>query len=217
MRDKSIRRACKTVGRMAQILHKVHRLNVDFEGVEPRLDDAKSIPELISRTQADPRLAASIDEAVHCLVASLFYFELDAPPDRHNGKYSVIGRVRCMIRRSEPAFERLFSDLLAGSARLAMDDWPIVGSFEDPSSFEKDGNFAMRIAMETDDRFTLSLRRGKDARAYGISGSPFSVQKLVTMQGLDAPFGRADHRKRTRSWSYGVDLPQAKRRRAGGI
>ncbi|PVH90608.1 FabD/lysophospholipase-like protein [Periconia macrospinosa] len=46
MRDKTVRRAYKTIGLAAQILPKIYRLSVNFETTEPRLDDARSIPEL---------------------------------------------------------------------------------------------------------------------------------------------------------------------------
>lgn len=85
MRDKTVKRAYKSIGLAAQILPKIYRLSVDFETNEPRLDDAKSIPKLISKAETDSRLSVSIDEVAHCLIASLFYFELDSAPERYDG------------------------------------------------------------------------------------------------------------------------------------
>ncbi|KAF1965189.1 FabD/lysophospholipase-like protein [Bimuria novae-zelandiae CBS 107.79] len=169
----------------------IYRLNVDFETTEPRLDDSKSIPELISKVETDQRLSASIDEVAHCLIASLFYFELDSAPERYDGKYVITGHVLCSIRRSDLAFEALFSKLSAEPVRFWVNDWPMLESVNDPSCFGKDGNFRKRVRIETSDGFTMLLKG--ETKAYNISGSPFTVKGLVAAQGLDAPFGRADH------------------------
>lgn len=63
------------------------------------------------------------------------------------------------------------------------------------SIFDKDGNFRRQIELNTTDRFTISLKQGS-SEPCNISGSPFSVGKLIQAQGLDASFGRPDHRKR---------------------
>ncbi|KAF1974496.1 FabD/lysophospholipase-like protein, partial [Bimuria novae-zelandiae CBS 107.79] len=212
MRDKTVRRAYKSIGLAAQILPKIYRLSVDFETTEPRLDDARSIPELISKVETDQRLSTSIDEVAHCLIASLFYFELDSAPERYDGKYVVTGHILCSIRCNDPAFEALFSKLSTGSVRFWVNDWPMLQSINDPSCFGKDRNFRMRVRTETSDRFTLSLKQG-EGKAHNISGSPFSVKGLVAAQGLDAPFGRADHGKRKRLWSSGSQPPPRKRQR----
>ena len=73
-RDKPIRRACKTAALAGNVLHRIHRLSVDFDGAEPRLDDTSRIPELIRKAQTDPSLSPGIDAVARCMVASLFYF-----------------------------------------------------------------------------------------------------------------------------------------------
>lgn len=214
MREKPIRRACKTIGLMAGLYHKIHRLTVDFESHEPRLDDAKCIPDLVSKVETDRSLSARIDEVVRCLTAALFHFELDLLPERREGRYMVTGRILCSIRRGEKAFEALFGKLGA-SAGFLVDGWPLAGSGRDPSRFDGDGNFRMRVEVETSDNFTVSLKQGGGGKAYDISGSPFSVRRLVEAQGLDAPFGRGDHGRRKRPFACGCDVPPAKRRRSG--
>ncbi|KAF1357985.1 FabD/lysophospholipase-like protein [Lizonia empirigonia] len=107
-REKPIRRACKTIGRMANIFHKIHRLNLDFQSNEPQLDDATCIPALISQVEMDRSLSVKIDRAADCLVAALFYFELTGLPERRDGRYVASGHVHCAIRRSEPAFGAVY-------------------------------------------------------------------------------------------------------------
>lgn len=85
----------------------------------------------------------------------------------------------------------------------------MLESVNDPSCFGKDRNFRKRVRIETPDKFTILLKQG-EAKAYNISGSPFSVKGLVAAQGLHAPFGRAGHGKRKRSWSSEGQLPPRK-------
>jgi hypothetical protein len=197
-RDKTVRRAYKTAGLAGKTLHRIHRLSVDFHGAEPRLDDTSSIPELISKVQTDPSLSPKIDAVARCMVASLFYFELDSLPQQCDGKYVLTGHILCSVRHSDPALKALLSKLASGCSRFLVNNCPIPGSATDPSFLGKDGNVRIRVNAETVDRLTISLELG-DAEACNISGSPFSVPRLVTAQGLDAPFGRPDHRKRKRS------------------
>lgn len=57
----------------------------------------------------------------------------------------------------------------------------------------------------------ISLKEGA-GEGYNISGSPFTLQWLVREQKLDAWFGTADHRKRSRD-EEGVSGGRQKRRR----
>jgi hypothetical protein len=212
-REKPIRRACKTIGRMANIYHKIHRLNVDFQSNEPRLDDATRIPELISQVEKDRSLSVKIDRAADCLVAALFYFELSAPPVRRDGRYVASGHVLCKIPRSDRCFRVVYKMLLTGSLRFFVNEWPCIAQSQTRSSvFDKGGNFEMPVEVETEGTFTLKVKQGA-RNACNISGSPLSVQRLIDAQGLDAPFGREDHGKRQRPWPCTGPAGSSKRQR----
>lgn len=212
-RDKPIRRACKTAALAGNVLHRIHRLSVDFDGAEPRLDDTSRIPELIRKAQTDPSLSPGIDAVARCMVASLFYFELDpdSPPRWCNGKYLVNGRVRCSIRRGDAALEALLRELSSSRASFLVGNWAVPRS----SYLGKDGNFCIDITLEAKRRFAVTLKLGDEEEAgSNISGSPFSVPKLVAAQRLDAPFGHPDHRKRRRGGGEaGLAGMASKRRR----
>lgn len=205
-RDRTVRRACKTAALAGSVLHRIHRLSVDFDGAEPRLDDTSSIPELTLKAQADPALTPKIDLVARCMVASLFYFELDALPQWCNGRYVLSGYVGCSIRSGDAALGALLQKLSSSRARFLVGDWAI----SDASYLGKDGNFCLRIDVETRDRFAITLQLADEEAGSNISGSPFSVQRLVAAQGLDAPFGRPDHLKRKRA---GEDEGSANKRR----
>lgn len=80
MRDKTVRRAYKTVGLATQILYRIHRLSINFDATKPGLDNTRSIPELESRVQNDHSLSIKINTIARYIIASLFYFELDSLP-----------------------------------------------------------------------------------------------------------------------------------------
>jgi hypothetical protein len=206
-RDKPVRRACKTVALAGSVLRRIHRLNVSFPAGEPRLDDVSSIPELIRTAQHDPSLTSEIDVVARRMIASLFYFELTLPPQWYDGKYVLSGRIRCSIPCGDVAFEALLSKVSSNGGRFFVNDWVIPGMHGRSSFLGKDGNFEVQVSVETTDRFAITVElgdvEGADSHSKSshnsdnhISGSPFSVQRLVAAQGLDAPFGLPDHRKR---------------------
>lgn len=198
-RDRTVQRACKSVALAGKVLQRVHRLNVDFDGPEPRLDDTSMIPELTLRSQADPALAPKIDVVARRMVASLFYLELDdALPQWRDGRYVLRGYVRCSIRRGDAALAALLRKLSSSRGRFLVGDWA-VSDASDASCIGKDGNFCLSLDIETKDRFAVTLLLADEEAGSDISGSPFSVRKLVAAQGLDAAFGRSDHRKRKRA------------------
>jgi hypothetical protein len=46
-----------------------HRLNLEFEGVEPKLDDTQSIPYTDLKAQEDKALSQTIENIAQCLIA----------------------------------------------------------------------------------------------------------------------------------------------------
>ncbi|KAF2182627.1 hypothetical protein K469DRAFT_711798 [Zopfia rhizophila CBS 207.26] len=210
MRDKPVRRAYKTTRRLFQILHRVHRLSIDFEGAEPRLDDTRSMPVLKEKVQRDHSLSKKIDDITRCVVASLFYFELDSIPERFDGKHVGTGHILCSLRGNNPALKLLLNQLSDRSAGFYLNNNPILGTLHDSSNLGENGDFRKRVELNVADRFTVSLKQG-DSEPCDISASPFSVDKLIEAQGLNADFGRASHRRKKRAADWG--LPAAKRQR----
>lgn len=209
-RDRTVQRVCKDVAFAGKVLHRVHRLNVHFDGPEPRLDDTSKIPELILKSQADLALAPKIDLVARRMVASLFYFELDALPQWRNGKYSFRGYIRCAIRYGDDALVALLHKLCSSHGRFLVGDW-VVSNASDVSCIGTDSNFCISLDVETKDKFAITLQLDDEEMGSDISGSPFSVRQLVAAQGLDAAFGCSDHRKRKRAGE--VEWASNKRRR----
>ena len=150
MRDKKVRQAFYTHPRY-------HRLNIEFNGEEPRLDNTTSIPELKSKIQGDRSLSEIIDNIARCAIVSLFYFKLDSIPGRNDGKHVGSGRILYSLRCHDPAFHKLLGQFSSISAQFCLNERP-VAAVNDPSCFDKDGNFRRQIELNTTDRFAISLK-----------------------------------------------------------
>ena len=187
MRDRKVRQVFQTHP-------KYHRLNLEFEGVEPRLDDTKSIPYLKTKAQEDRSLSKVIDNIAQIMIASLFYFELDTIPERVDGKYISTGHIFCSVRYNNAAFHSLFNRLSNTSAYFLFNGDPLPVA-SDSSCFSREGNFRKCVELNTENTFTIILKQ-TGSNPCDISGSPFSIQRLIKAQGLDATFGKSNHRKR---------------------
>jgi hypothetical protein len=191
MRDRQVKQVFRTHPRY-------HRLDTEFDGAVPRLDNIQSIPELQLKAQEDSSASEVIDNIAHCAIASIFYFKLSSLPERRNGDYIDTGFILCWLRQDDPAFKVLFNKLSETSATFYLNDDPIPGVLGDGSFIGRDGNFRKRVELNLNDRFTISLKQG-GLEPCNISGSPYLVKRLITAQSLDAHFGTADHGKLKRS------------------
>jgi hypothetical protein len=190
------------------------RLNIDLDGDKPALDDTSSLPKLVSTVATNASLQPKIDAVARRIVASLFYFVVDRSKRRcTSNKYTLTRQILCSIRRSEPALEALLAKLTNSRGRFIVNGVPIAGAIPGGLFLSKDSNFQIPVNTKTPDRLTITLDIGK-ARACDISGSPFSVQKLVAAQGLNNPFGRPDYCKRKRTDNSGK-VPVKRHRVAG--
>ncbi|KAI9656458.1 MAG: hypothetical protein M1821_004664 [Bathelium mastoideum] len=186
---------------------KYHRLDIEFDGPEPRLDDVESIPNLQSKVAADTSISKVVDNIARCAIASLFYFELDSIPKHINGKYVGSGSIFCVLCRRDPAFAVLIQKLAKGNGAFVIGDCRLPGAFGDESCFDKDGNFQKHVVLSVHNKFSVFLREG-NLNPCNISGSPFVIEKMVIAQGLDADMGLPDHRKRRRNSDCGLPSPK---------
>jgi hypothetical protein len=215
LQDKQVREAIQT----RCIPEWYHRFDTALNGFGPRLDDTASMSTLKEQAEGDGSISELIDNAAYSLVASLFYFKLDRDPDRHEGRFVGSGRILCSVSDNDPAFLELMKQLSADSAQFLLDGCPVC-SIDDPSCWDKDGNFRKSIEINTTDSFAILLKR--QTGTWNISASPFSVDRLIKQQRFKSFFGNPDHQERKasdgpdhrkRKASDSFDLPRTKRRR----
>jgi hypothetical protein len=136
-RDKIVRRACNMVGAIERSSHR-YRLNVTFECDEPRLDDVDSIHTLVSKVQIDDSLSPKIHAVARCLIASLFFFELDnLPRFSRAATHAFSGRILCVIRKNDPAFPSLLERLAYSGKEACHNAGPTCAIWQAKSSKAK--------------------------------------------------------------------------------
>ncbi|KAI1676133.1 patatin phospholipase [Pyrenophora tritici-repentis] len=177
---------------------KYHRLDIKFDGPEPRLDAVSDMISLQSSALHDTLLSPVLDNIAEQYIGS--------------------GWIKCKLRHGEPALEVLLSRLHTAGARLLIGNRnspelhdKCIAEIDDHFNLDETGDFCINLELDVQSSFSIFLQKGSNAPRH-ISGSPFSMERLVQAEGLEAYFGRADHRKR--NWAIDeCEMPQAKRRR----
>ncbi|CZS94309.1 related to calcium-independent phospholipase A2 [Rhynchosporium graminicola] len=159
------------------------RFDMEFDGPEPALDNTTKMQELKTAARAAVHGSTELKRLARCIVAELFVFELDHDPSRENGKYLCTGRILCRRRANHHAFDILMKQLSKKSIKFFVEGRPIEGLIDK--------------LIDRRSAFTIQLREG-NMDSCSISGSPFTINGLVSAQELSAPFGTSNHRKRIR-------------------
>jgi hypothetical protein len=89
-----------------------------------------SIPEATLKRQADTSLSLQIDTVARCVVASLFYFELNLLLQWHNSRYVLNGHIRRIMQRDKAALEALWSKLSSNRGKFLADMWRRTSYFD---------------------------------------------------------------------------------------
>lgn len=163
------------------------RLDVRLRDGEPRLDDAGGIAALKLAVLQDEQLAAAIAATARRLVASLFYFELDALPEQCGHLHTANGRVRCQL--SEEHLPLLVTKLVAEQAQLVLNGTAMGSFLFGAGSWDPEDMLAIPVSLRlVAPCFDVCLR-WPDGSEYPIGGSPFLLCRLVRAQALDCHFG----------------------------
>ncbi|KAI5796159.1 hypothetical protein FPQ18DRAFT_326978, partial [Pyronema domesticum] len=150
-------------------------------------------------------------EFAELLVTKQFYFELDETPRYIDNRYQCTGYLRC--RFQGPKQVKLLNHILKIRAGFTLGDKPLAqlrqplsmihGEFMHPVSF---------CVSNMNEEITIFLT-SIQSKPTAISGFPTNITALACNQGLDSPFGTANHSKRTRQ--HPPPPPPAKRQRYG--
>lgn len=189
------------------------RFDIEFDHPEPELDDTTRMQEVKEHARSTIYNSKELDRLARCIVAELFLFELDSVPKKERGRYICQGRIICRLRAHTAAFQALLQQLNEASAVFLVQGHSLKDANGNEPDRDRNGNFSKAVCLEVFDRrtsFAIQLKEGS-SQPCGISGSPFSVESLVTAQRLEFPFGTADHAKRKRVHS--IDLSSRKRPR----
>ncbi|KAJ4161625.1 uncharacterized protein LMH87_007654 [Akanthomyces muscarius] len=168
------------------------RLDTEFD-TELRLDDIRAISKLKARVRSDPILSTAIKKTALVIKASLFFFELDSLPRQHGRKYTATGTIIYRCRRGDPALQLLIEEFTSRGAKFVINGSDLPNSWVLDAGLKSitgcTGGFAMSVPLHlSDENFQISIR-WPNGSTHPISGSPFSLSRLIQEQGLDNPFG----------------------------
>jgi hypothetical protein len=171
------------------------RFDLRFGSASPALDDVRSMAEVAERARETAIQSPDLPRLAGQLRAELFVFELDSLPHRlRNGAYQCSGHLVCRLPPGTAAYETFMNQLAQCSASFQCQERILPGRFPAPGAMIGEGRFHQPITIQVptrQDEFHITLHEGPSA--CGISGSPFTLARLVRQQNLDAAFGRADH------------------------
>lgn len=170
-----------------------HRLNIQFSGAEPSLDDATHIPDLKASVTNTIELDRSpFADVLDSMIASIFYFELDDMPTLHKASYKCEGYIRCRLNLPIEGLRYLYSRLLESSSWFIVQGNPITCVQSLPKCLPP---YKRRVTFSVgsiDEKIAISIR-GITKKTKLLSGFPTSLGSLITEQKLDSPFGTIDH------------------------
>jgi hypothetical protein len=203
--------------------NRFHRLNVQFAGPEPSLDDASIIPELKNNVlQTIRQDKCAVPNVMDSIIASIFYFELDTLPEFERGGYSCCGYIFCRMDIPLEGLRYLYNRLYETSSWFLIQGSPIRCVQSIPTAVPP---FKCRVTFraETLEEIIGFSIRGITASPKPLSGFPTTLGKLLAAQQLESPFGTVDHAvrekplpalpiKRTRG-DLNVGAPSTKRPR----
>ncbi len=179
-----------------------HRLNTEFDGPEPQLDDIKAMNDLEQQTKTSAITSKTLTPCADNLIASLFYVELDDLPTFDRSFFRCRAHICCRWSSNNPALLRLVSRMAQTDTRFYVNgrvymgvDVAVVDDVNNRRPFRKPVEFD---ASNLKDLINISIA-GITTSPRNISNCPYILADLVRDQGLECVFGREDHRKRKRS------------------
>lgn len=173
--------------------HRFHRLNLQVPGREPSLDDATQISTLKENTeQTVSGRNAAVTTVVDYMISSMFYFELDSLPRFDGRRYSCEGFIYCRLDLPRDGLYYLYYQLATTSSYFYIQGNPVrcVKSIpQDSLPFRRRINFTVN---RKDEVIGMSIR-GITSKPRELSGFPTTLDKLISHQRLESPFGTIDH------------------------
>ena len=167
------------------------RLNIVFPNEVPAINDNDQKEELRKSVHIQPRDDL---ETLFALLASRFFYKLDAIPSRNSsGLYNCVGKICCKLpletftdamRKIE--LENCFFTIghqILGLLDVEKDTCTLC------HRYRKNVQFLIRDITEP---INIQLQDGK-SRCRRLSAFPSSINNFIDHQGLWRPFGRADH------------------------
>ena len=162
------------------------RLDHALDGDLPRLDDVGKLEELAALPFTVP------DELVRAVLATCFFFELDALPSRADGQYHLRGSVLCARTQSRRIVDRVLVEF--PGARFQTGRGRPLGRVDGDDGCPLCGYYRKQVTLSVpslDEEVTIAL--ASPAQQRPIGGFPKTIRQFLHDQQAEAIFGRPDH------------------------
>jgi hypothetical protein len=174
--------------------HKYHRLNLSLEIKEPQIDDTSMIDYLEDETLSmlnDSSGSSDYNTFKDYLLSSVFYFEMQNIIEDVD-KFRCTGYIRCRLDMPKEGRQALYNKMTLMGAYFIVNGtyYPCIKTtLSTAPPYRRRIQF---IVEDLNDKLFISLNRlTKESRQ--ISGLPKPVNEILSLQGINAPFGRSDH------------------------
>lgn len=189
------------------------RFNVEFDKKEPSLDNVEDLAYLGQIAKESIHKSPELIRLAHCIRAELFFFELSQKPRLLNGVYDCTGYLICRLPQDTPGFKALMDRLDEESATFQIGSRCLSGDIN--SQFIAGDSVYWRkiIKFQVSGKkslFSITLREGP-LGGIPISGSPFTIDWLISAQRLNAVFGSSDHRSISVAANNSIENPRKRK------
>lgn len=190
------------------------RFDVEYDTAQPALDDVESMDSIGCAAQAAALGSPTMELLAKRARAELFIFELDLsqPPRLVAGAFECVGIVLCRLRARTVEFEEFMRQLQQSSASVKCQGRVVTDSFQPATADSGRHNFSAAFTFRVPTRqhqFEITLDESSSL-SVNISGSPFTLEKLIEQQRIGAVFGTSDHRKRPRQQNEAAQRKRTK-------
>jgi len=183
-----------------EVRNRYHRLNIEFFGDEPQLDDLQVMPNLKKQAALQALSSGDVQKCADNLLAALFYIELLAVPIFNRGWFTCTGRILCRLARSDHALRTLARRLRDTKAHFYLDFDQKLPCVTEQSyrAIDCGAAFSQGIVFKVSSLQALVDIKidGLTKRARSISNCPYMIETLIKDQGLHYTFGSRSGKKR---------------------
>lgn len=169
------------------------RFDVAVPGGLPRMDNTECMDTLSKLVRSNPDGQRKHQKAIASLLATSFYFQLEAKPEYYSGLFQCIGSIRCRAPAERviewiDAFDNsrkdFYKDAINLGLRLTSDDiCRYCHKYYRPIRF---------IVRDLKENIGLFIQFG--GKSHRLSAFPNNMHWFIEQQGLEWNFGSPNHR-----------------------
>jgi hypothetical protein len=173
--------------------NRFHRIDLQLETKEPRIDDASTVDSLKLKTEVMLAAEKPLCNIHHNWLASLFYVEIGDVADDENS-FQCSATILCRQYIPRDGLRALYDKLFTSGAYFLINGHPVLSAKRVPRNTPPYRCLVKFLVRDLNEKLYISLGFRCLETRWDISGLPRKVSELIAVQGLNGRFGRSDHR-----------------------